>query len=574
MMRWSRTLPIACIVITLFAAPWIAPGQQESSALLAPFDLLLTGGRVLDGTGNPWFYADVGIRDNRIVAIGKLTGASTRRVLDVTGKVVAPGIIDVHSHGGGQRGLTSEEPRYRAAPNLVAQGVTTIVVNQDGRSPWPIRDQRATMETDGIGPNALLLIGHGTLRREVMGDDFRRVATKAELRQMQALMKQAMEEGAYGMSGAHEYVPMIWSDTEEIVALVREVAPWEGIYIVHERSSGAQPMWWWPSQDEPGAPTMLDSVVETITVAERTGVTSIQTHLKARGANYWGSGRAIVELIERARARGVSIWGDAYSYNTTGSDGNTILIPRWILQTARERAADDGEPDYAAALAESLGDPQTADLIRKDVAHEMARRGDAENILIVEYSDPALVGRWLRDVALERQLDPVEMALRLQLEGEKTQPGGARLRGFSLSEIDVEAFHAQPWVLSASDAGIALPEDGLVHPRFYGNFPRKIRRYALERRIISVEDAIRSMTSLPAQVLGLRGRGLVREGQWADIVVMDLDTIRDKATALEPHQYPEGVEYVLVNGQFVVEEGRLTNALPGVVITPADRAGL
>ncbi len=201
----------------------------------------------------------------------------------------------------------------------------------------------------------------------------------------------------------------------------------------------------------------------------------------------------------------------------------------------------------------------------------MARRGDAENILIVEYSDPALVGRWLRDVALERKLDPVEMAVRLQLEGEKTQPGGARLRGFSLSEIDVEAFHAQSWVLTASDAGIALPEDGLVHPRFYGNFPRKIRHYALERRIISVEDAIRSMTSLPDQVLGLRDRGLVREGQWADIVVMDLGTIRDKATALDPHQYPEGLEYVLINGQFVVEEGRLTNLLPGVVITLSDR---
>ena len=165
MARWSRTLPITCIVTALFAAPWIAPGQQETSALLAPFDLLLTGGRVLDGTGNPWFYADVGIRDKRIVAVGKLRGASTRRVLDVTGKVVTPGIIDVHSHGGGQRGLTSAEPRYRAAPNLVAQGVTTIVANQDGRSPWPIRDQRASMEADGIGPNALLLIGHGTLRR-------------------------------------------------------------------------------------------------------------------------------------------------------------------------------------------------------------------------------------------------------------------------------------------------------------------------------------------------------------------------------------------------------------------------
>ena len=163
---------------------------------------------------------------------------STQQVLDVTGKVVTPGIIDVHSHGGGRRGLTSADPRYRAAPNLVAQGVTTIVANQDGRSPWPIRDQRANMEAGGIGPNALLLIGHGTLRREVMGEDFRRAATELEIRQMQALMKQGMEEGAYGMSGGHEYVPMIWSDTEEIVALVGEVAPWEGAHAKpHPRHS-------------------------------------------------------------------------------------------------------------------------------------------------------------------------------------------------------------------------------------------------------------------------------------------------------------------------------------------------
>ena len=378
--RWFRiTVPITWIVTVLFASPWIAPAQRETST--EPFDLLLTSGRVLDGTGNPWFYADVGIRDRRIVAVGKLRGASAGRVLDVSGKVVAPGIIDVHSHGGGQRGLTSSDPRYRAAPNLVAQGVTTIVANQDGGSPWPIRDQRANMEAHGIGPNALLLIGHGRLRRDVMGDDFRRAATEAEIRKMQALVRQGMEEGAFGMSGAYEYIPMIWANTDEIVALVREIAPWDGIYIVHERSSGPQPMWWWPSQDKPGAPTMLDAVVETITVAEQTGVTSIQTHLKARAANFWGSGRAVIELIERARARGVSVWGDAYSYNTTGSDGNTILIPPWILQTAREKAGEDGEPDYAAALAASLEDPETAALIRTDVAHEMTRRGDAENVL-------------------------------------------------------------------------------------------------------------------------------------------------------------------------------------------------
>ena len=538
------------------------------------FDVLIRGGQVIDGTGNPWFSADVAIRDGRIVAVGSLDDATADRLVDARGMVVTPGFIDLHSHAGdsGGRGLGSRDPNDRSAPNLVAQGATTLVVNQDGRSPWPISEQRSGFERDGIGPNAALMVGHGEVRQQVMGDDFRRAATPAELREMKALVRQAMDEGAMGMSAGHEYVPMVWSTTEEVVGLVEELAPYHGLYIVHERSSGAEPMWWWPSQDAPGAPTMLDAVVETIEVAERTGVTSVQTHVKARGANYWGSSQAIIQLIERARARGVPIWADSYPYNTTGSDGSTVLLSPFVLEDA-DRAVDrGGTPDYASALRRGLADPNAAEKIRADIRHEMSRRGGAENLLVLGHRDRSYVGRTLLDLARERDIDPVEMAIRLQLDGDPSEPGGALLRGFSLSEHDVASFAAQPWVATASDAGITMAGDGPTHPRYYGTFPRKIRRYALDQGVITVEGAIRSMTSLPAQIIGLRDRGLVREGNWADLVVMNLEQVRDQATPLEPHQYPSGIPYVLVNGVFVVDGGRLTGALPGRVITPASRS--
>lgn len=548
----------------------VAADALQAQDTPAHFDLLIRGGRVIDGSGNPWFPADVGVVDGRIAAVGPLDGATADEIIDATGKMVTPGFIDIHSHGGEGTSLVHEDARYRAAPNMVSQGVTTLVVNHDGRSPWPIADQRSQMETLGIGPNALLLVGHGQVRSRVMGNDFLRPASEAEVEEMSALVRQAMNEGAFGMSAAHEYSPAIWSETEEIVNLVAEIGPWDGVYVVHERSSGAVPMWWWPSQDDPGAPTMLDAVAETIEIAERTGVTSVQTHIKARGANFWGSGTTLIQMIERARSRGVNVWADAYPYNTTGSDGNTRLIPNWAVSAGDGRGQDE-PPNFATALRATLADEEAADKLRGDIRHEMLRRGDAENILVLDYPQPSYIGKTLQELADERGVDPVEMAIALQLEGDPTRRGGARLRGFSLSEIDVENFYAQPWVMTASDAGITLPGDGFVHPRFYGTFPRRIRHYAINRGIGSVADAVRSMTSLPAQVLGLGDRGSIRVGNHADLVIFDLETLRDTAEPLDPHQYAEGVEQVILGGEFLVRNGELTWALPGSVITPETR---
>ena len=589
---------LACRALLLASAlvipmmPGAAGAQRQPAAAPASqrFDVLITGGRVIDGTGNPWFYADVGIRDGRIAAVGRLDGAAAARIIDARGKTVVPGFIDLHSHaddGSSPRGgFRDPDPKYRAAPNLVMQGVTTVVVNHDGRSPWPIREQRESLEKNRIGTNAMLLVGHGQLRRLAMGSDVRRLATPAELARMKELTRQAMQEGAYGISAGLEYEPGRWSNTDEVVAIVEEIVPWRGVYISHERAEGQDPMWYWPSQDEAGPPTLLDAVRETIEIGERTGATVVASHIKAKGANYWGSSGAAIQLIERARARGVDVWADQYSYNTSGTDGSTVLIPRWALQApqsvrdsiARAGAARDGQrggtqrPDLAAALRLTLADTALARKVRQDIAHEIARRGGPENVVVFDYPDSSLVGRSVADIAAAWKLSPVETAIQLQLRGDARRAGGGRMRGFSMSEVDMEAFAAQPWVATASDAGIALPEEGPgTHARFYGTFPRKIRHYAIDRGVLSVEDAIRSMTSLPAQILGLRDRGLVREGMMADIAVLDLAELRDKATFFEPHQYPEGVHHVLVNGQFVVDEGKPTWALPGRIITPAKR---
>ncbi|HXV86356.1 MAG TPA: amidohydrolase family protein [Gemmatimonadales bacterium] len=562
-----RPLPLALALMAGLALTSLPATGQER------FDLLIRGGRVLDGTGNPWIQADIGIRGDRIVAVGALPGASAARVIEARGKVVLPGFIDIHSHADdGARstgGLRDPSAQRRAGPNLVTQGITTVVVNQDGRSPWPIAQQRAELERGRIGPNAILLAGHGSVRQRAMGPDVRRAATVEEVGRMRELVRQAMGEGAWGLSAGLEYVPGRWSTTDEVVAVVEEIVPFNGVYISHERSEGSDPMWYWPSQDPPGPPTLLDAVSETIEIGERTGATVVASHIKAKGAHYWGTSAAVIRMIEEARARGVRVWADQYPYETTGSDGSTVLIPDWVYEGPRGSGEGRGAArDFAGALRRALADSGSARKVRQDVAHEIRRRGGPERVLILAYRDSTLAGKYLSEVAAAWQLPPVEAALQLQLRGWPDREGGVRLRGLSLSDYDIEPYAARPWVATATDGGIALPEDGFTHPRFYGTFPRKIRRYALERGALSVEAAVRSSTSLPATILGLKDRGLVHEGYYADVVVVDLERLQDRSTFFEPHVYSEGVDYVLVNGQLVVEQGKPTWALPGRVLTP------
>ena len=557
----SKRLRVRLCSLGAVLAVLAAAGPGRPAEVKAVYDLLFVNGRILDGSGNPWFTGDVGIKDGRIAAVGRLKGkADTARVVDVQGKVVAPGFIDIHTHAydnvvNENVWTGSEEARF-GAPNYLTQGVTTVVSNSCGYGPPDLKVQRDILRRKGTGPNVLLMIGHNSVRRAVMGANFRRPAKPEEVVRMAALVRQAMADGAAGMSSGLEYVPAIWSTKEEVIALVKELVPYDGVYMAHERSSGLTPMWYVPSRDPAGPPTMIDNIRELIEVSEASGARVVAAHIKARGADFWGASGILIRLIEDARARGVDIWADCYPYPTSGSDGSAVLLPDWALgKTPKE------------SLEAVLRDPEKAKALEGDIRAALNWRGGAENILIMDYPDKTLVGRSLAEAARSRGLSAVEMAVKLQLEGFPNRPGGARLRGFSLSETDIEAFYRQPWVATSSDGSIALPGDGPVHARFYGTFPRKIRHYALERKVQSVENAVRSMTSLPAVICGLRDRGMVREGFRADLVVFDPRTIRDRATFFEPHQPAEGIDFVLVNGTFVVEGGTLTGKRPGLVLT-------
>lgn len=547
------------------------------------YDLVLKGGKVLDGAGNPWFYGDVAIKAGRIAAIGSLGNATAARTIDVTGKVIAPGFIDLHSHGDG--GLASMALRH--APNVVAQGITLVVVNQDGRSPrWPIRDQKALYEKQSIGPNAALMVGHGTLRSKVMGQRDNQIATDADIQAMQKLVDEGMTDGAFGLSTGLEYNPGRYSETREVVALARMVKPYGGFYISHERSEGADPMWKVKSDPTPFV-SLLDAVNETITIGRETGVPVVASHLKAKGASYWGSSQAATRLIREAREQGLEVYADQYPYETSGTDGSTVLIPGWAISAAGEATGDQLEAGGGggrggrggggrgggggAAIKERfkkrLGNDEDVRKIRMDIAHEIDRRGGASRIIINAYPDPKYVGKSVQFVADDLKMSAVDAAIWLQLNG-ADRAGGASMRGFSLSEIDLDHIMQQEFTATCTDGGIVALGDGLPHARFYGTMARKIRRFVLDRNVITLPFAIRSMTSLPAQIMGLKDRGMLRTGFWADLVVIDLETVADKATFTEPHQYPTGMPYVFVNGVAVVENGKLTSGTPGKVLTP------
>jgi len=547
-------------------------GAQQRTAVPL-LDFLIVGGHVLDGTGNPSFRADVGIVGGRIVDLGRLGRRVARDTVDASGAVVAPGFIDLHSHAydasGDSTGLGSSDPRRRAAPNLVAQGITTVAVNPDGSSPAdPIHAQRARLKKLGVGPNVALFVGHNTLRRMVLGQDARRPASSAEVDRMRALLREDLRDGAFGLSAGLEYVSGRWSRSSELIELAREVAACDAVYTAHDRSAG-DPMWYWPSQDPPGAPTLFDAARETVEIAESTGATVVASHIKVRGARYWGASQAIILLVEAARARGLSVWADQYPYNTSGSDAAMVLIPGWALGESEANFAVEGKRtgrDYRAALTRTLADTGAMRRLRRDVTYEIERHGGADNIVILASPNTLLVGKTLRQVASDANVSVVDAALGLQVTGDPQLAGGARLQGISLSDTDIDAYAARPWVATASDGGIALPTDTPVHPRFYGTFPRKLRRYALDRGVVSLEDAVRSMTSLPAQILGIHDRGQIALGYRADIVVLDPLKVRDRATFQSPHLYPEGVEWVFVNGKPVVARSQLTWTTPGEIL--------
>ena len=556
----------ACLVALCAASLAAAHASAQQK-----YDLIVRDARVFDGSGNPWFIADVAVKDGRIARIGDVDGAAAARTIDARGKYLAPGFIDLHSHSDRALG----DPRLNHSINMVAQGITLSVLNQDGRSSWPIREQRATYEKQGIGPNAALMIGHGAVRNRVLRQRANQPATDADITAMQALVEEGMKDGAYGLSTGLEYVPGRFSEPREVVELTRVLKTFGGFYISHERSEGRDPMWHVASDPTPYV-DLLDAVKETINIGRETGVPVVASHLKAKGADFWGASHAATRLIHEARRQGIEVYADQYPYDTSGSDGSTVLIPRWALAAPGAKVAgqlaeggrDEGR-NGKANLEQRLKDPAEAAKIRRDIEHEITRRGGPTRIVIYDFPDKKYVEKSLQWVADDRRISPVDAAIWIQMNGGE-RPGGARMRGYSLSEIDIEHIMQQDFTATCTDGDTVMFGEGVPHARFYGTMPRKIRRYALDRGVITLPFAIRSMTGLPAQIMRLPDRGYIREGYWADLVIFD-DTIADHATFTQPHQYPTGIPFVFVNGVAVIDDGKPTKALPGKVLTPARR---
>jgi N-acyl-D-amino-acid deacylase len=315
-------------------------------------------------------------------------------------------------------------------------------------------------------------------------------------------------------------------------------------------------------------------VKETINIARETGVPVVCSHLKAKGADFWGASHAATRLIHEARAEGLEVYADQYPYDTSGSDGSTVLIPMWALAPPGmdvggqlgEGGARGASRNAKANLQARLAIPSEAAKIRSDIQHEILRRGGASRVVVYDFPDKKYVEKSIEWIAKDRGISPVDAAIWIQMNG-TDRPGGARMRGYSLSEIDIEHIMQQNFTATCTDGDTVALGDGVPHARFYGTMPRKIRRYALDRKIIDLPFAIRSMTSLPAQIMRLRDRGWIRPGYWADLVIFD-ETIEDTATFTQPHQYPRGIPYVFVNGTAAVDDGKFTKALSGKVLSP------
>jgi N-acyl-D-amino-acid deacylase len=560
----------------------LALSGAASLSIAQPYDLLIRDGRVLDGTGNPYFRADVAIVGDEIVAIGKLGNATAARVLEADGLYVAPGFIDVHSHA--DRSLVGDAVEPRRAHNLVVQGITTVVGGPDGRNPmWPITDELAAYEKLGIALNFVPMVGHATVRSEVMGDDYEREATTEEIERMRVLVRQGMEEGAWGLGAGPEYRPGRFSTTEELIALAEIVADYDGFYYAHQRSQSPLPRWQTPSILDGWRLTATDGTRETIRIGRETGIRVVGSHIKAKGPSTWGHSSVDIQLIDQARAEGVEVYLDQYPYETFGG-GPTGVIPPWGFAppgTDRSGGIDDPRwrregafANHKENLRRNLDDPLTGPLLENDIHHILDLQGGANRHVIVLFPEnPSLIGRTLTEVAKENGQSVVETLAEFAMAGTEDLPHGALFRPVAGDRFDVENYMRQEYTATCTDGGVSMTTRPGQHPRYYGTYPRKLAHYVRERGVISLAHAIRSSTGLPAHIIGLDDRGYLRAGNKADVVVFDFERVQDKATILEPDLLPEGIEYVLVNGQFTVDGGSLTGALPGVVIRRAAERG-
>ncbi len=493
----------------------------------AEYDLVIRHGRVADGTGNPACFADVAVKNGRIARLGRITGEGSAEI-DAQGLIVAPGFIDAHTHG-------EDIDELPLAENFVRMGVTTIIMGNCGSSVLNVERFFHRLEATNISINVATLVGHGTVRSRAMGGSFRRPPTPVELETMKELVRQAMEDGAIGLSTGLIYLPGTFAETDELVALAKVASAYGGIYTSHMRDEGAK---------------IFDALDEVFRIAREARIRAEISHIKLSGKANWGQAGQVLAAIERARAEGLDITQDQYVY-TASSTGLSQLVP----ESARE----------GGKFRERLQDPeQKAKIIAEMKAKlERGRRTSYAYATIAEYKhDPSLNGLNLVEAAKKaRGSDSLDAQIELILDIQNH--GGATGIFHGISEEDLQKFLLHPNTMIGSDSGMRRYQEGVPHPRGYGNNARVLARYVRELKLLRLEDAIRRMTSLPAATFRLPDRGCVREGAWADLVVFDPATVQDRSIFNDPHQYATGFACVLVNGVVVVRNDMHSGARPG-----------
>jgi len=504
-------------------------------ASAADYDLVVRHGRVVDGSGNPAFFADVAITNGHLARIGRVPGVGETEI-EARGMIVAPGFIDVHTHAD-ELGDAHPASWEQHAENFLRMGVTTVVVGNCGSSALDVGAFYRHVDTNGVSVNVTTLIGHNTVRERAMGGDFDRPPTPEEMDKMKALVDQAMRDGAVGLSTGLIYLPGVFSRPEEIVELAKVIAPYDGIYTSHMRHENSH---------------IFEALDEVIRVAREAGVRAEVSHIKLSGEKAWGRANEVLAYLEKARAAGIDLTQDQYAY-TASSTTMRQLIP--------DDAFDGGNRKFLALLANP---DEKAKLVARMKANLAARgRSDYAYAVIASYKhDPSLNGLNLVQAAQKVRGsdsldDQIEMILELQ------QHGSASGVFHGMSEADLQTFLRHPNTLVASDSGLREFGKDVPHPRGYGNNARVLARYVRELKVLRLEDAIRKMSSLPANSFRLPQRGELRAGNWADLVVFDPGKVSDAATFGDPHHYAVGIPCVLVNGVEVIRNGEPTGAKPG-----------
>lgn len=562
-------LGLILLLICTFNASW---GSDSP-----PYDVVIKNGHIVDGMGNPWYRGDVAIQEGRVVKISRsIDPSQARRVIDAAGKVVAPGFIDVHTH------IEDEAFSVPTADNFIRQGVTSVITGNCGGSVTDVAAYFQKIRQQGITPNLGTLVGHNSVRREGMGGSFARDPSPEEMSKMKALVDKAMEDGAMGFSTGLIYIPGTYSKPDEVIALAREASRYEGIYASHMRSEGEH---------------VFEAIDEALRIGAEAEMRVEISHFKVADKKLWGQSTRTLQKIQEARRRGIDVFVDQYPY-TASSTNLGVLVPSWALADGTERVKErlkdlttrekikkemkatlkirNGREDYSyARVANFPTDPSVNGLSISEIARgrwygqRLTLTAPSNSLFALRQSsvvapgvDPHLV-KLARKKDLKRD-DKLEAEMETILD--MLLAGGAQMIYHSMDEQDVKRIMEAPFTSIASDSGFLKFGNAMPHPRGYGSNARVLGKYVREEHLLSIEEAIRKMTSLPATVFRLKDRGVLREGAWADVVVLNEDAVADQATFEKPHQYALGVTDVLVNGVPVVEDGIQNGARPGHIL--------